>query len=49
MADQLKALFDYRRDADYYLGNSVNKSINDSLCNKCIIIAEQVIEEIEDI
>ncbi len=49
MADQLKVLFDYRRDADYYLAVSVNKSINDSLCNKCIIIAEQVIEEIEDI
>ncbi|KKN54968.1 hypothetical protein LCGC14_0586900 [marine sediment metagenome] len=49
MADQLKTLFDYRTNADYYLAVSVNKSINDSLCNKCIIIAEQVIEEIEDI
>lgn len=49
MADQLKELFDYRIDADYYLIDSVNKSINRSLCNKCIIIAEQLIEGIEDI
>ena len=49
MADQLKELFDYRINADYYLTDSVNKTINESLCNKCIIIAEQVIEGIEDI
>ena len=49
MADQLKELFDYRIDADYFLSDLVNKSINRSLCNKCIIIAELVIEEIEDI
>ena len=49
MADQLKELFDYRIDADYYLIDSVNKSISRSLCNKCILIAEQVIEGIEDI
>ncbi len=49
LADQLKELFDYRIDADYYLTNSVNKAINESLCNKCIKIAEQVIEGIEEI
>ena len=49
LADQLKELFDYRVDADYYLSDSVNRSINESLCNKCIRIAEQVIEGIEDI
>lgn len=49
MANQLKELFDCRIDADYFLSDSVNKSINRSLCNKCIIIAEQVIEGIEDI
>jgi len=49
MADQLKELFDYRIDADYYLIDSVNKSISRSLCNKCILIAEQFIEGIEDI
>lgn len=49
IANQLKELFDCRIDADYFLSDSVNKSINRSLCNKCIIIAEQVIEGIEDI
>ncbi len=49
IANQLKELFDYRVDADYYLSDSVNKSINRSVCNKCIIIAEQVIEGIEEI
>ena len=49
MADQLKELFDHRVNADYILSNSINKSINRSLCNKCIIIAEDVIEGIEDI
>lgn len=49
MADQLKELFDYRRDADYYLSKSINKIINKSLCYKCIVIAEQVIGKIEDI
>ncbi len=49
MADQLKELFDYRVEADYYLSNSVNKSINRELCDKCILIAEQVIEGIKDI
>ncbi len=49
MADQLLELFDYRRDADYYLSNLKNRSMNILLCNKCILIAEQVIEEIEDI
>lgn len=49
MADQLKELSDYRIDADYYLSDSINKSINRSLCNKCIRIAEMIIEKIEDI
>ena len=49
LADQLKTLFDHRRDVDYYLTDSVNKSINESLCNKCIAIAEEVIEGIEEI
>lgn len=49
MADLLKELFDYRVDADYYLGYSVNNSINLALCEKCIIIAEEIIEQIEEI
>jgi len=49
MADQLLELFDYRRDADYYLSDSINRTMNAVLCNKCILIAEKVIEEIEDI
>ncbi len=49
MADQLLVLFDYRVDADYELSDSKNGSIDRSLCDKCISIAEQIIEEIEDI
>ena len=49
MADQLLALFEYRIDSDYYLSDSKNKPIDIVLCNKCIKIAEQVIEKIEDI
>ena len=49
MADQLKELFDCRVDVDYYLCDSINKSINRSLCKKCIRIAEMIIEKIEEI
>ncbi len=49
MANQLLVLFDYRVDADYDLSDSKNRSIDMVLCNKCISIAEQVIDEIEDI
>ncbi len=49
MADQLKTLANCRVDADYYLVDSINKSVNRSLCNKCIKIAETIIGKIEDI
>lgn len=49
MADLLNTLFESRRDADYYLSDSKNKSINKSLCDKCIGIAEAIIEKVEEI
>ncbi len=46
LADLLKALFDYQVDADYYLTKSVNKLINRELCERCITIAEEIINNI---
>ncbi len=47
LADLLKALFDYRVDADNYLTKSVNKLINRELCERCITIAEEIINNIK--
>ncbi len=49
MADQLKDLFDYRRDADYYLSKAKNKIFTKLVCEKYIIIAEQIIDALENI
>lgn len=45
IANLLKQLFDFRVDADYKL----KANINLGLCNKCIMIAEEIIEELETI